>query len=53
MARHEERHDSAPRPQEHPAGRPDTPTDETRWHKPDYQVVEASLEVSAYYLTQR
>lgn len=28
-------------------------TDVAPWHKPAYQVVEASLEVSAYYLAKR
>ncbi|MFI6598783.1 hypothetical protein ACIBHX_21210 [Nonomuraea sp. NPDC050536] len=25
----------------------------TTWHKPDYQVVEASMEMSAYFLATR
>ncbi|GAA3222332.1 hypothetical protein GCM10020216_034460 [Nonomuraea helvata] len=27
--------------------------EETTWHKPDYQVVEASMEMSAYFLATR
>ncbi|MER6949769.1 pyrroloquinoline quinone precursor peptide PqqA [Nonomuraea sp. NPDC005983] len=27
--------------------------EETTWHKPDYQVVEASMEMTAYFLATR
>ncbi|MCT9932582.1 hypothetical protein N5079_20485 [Planotetraspora sp. A-T 1434] len=27
--------------------------EDTTWHKPDYQVVEASMEMSAYFLATR
>jgi hypothetical protein len=27
--------------------------EETTWHKPDYRVVEASMEMSAYFLATR
>ncbi|GAA3822938.1 hypothetical protein GCM10022226_49260 [Sphaerisporangium flaviroseum] len=26
--------------------------EEMTWHKPDYQIVEASMEMSAYFLTR-
>ncbi|GII85846.1 hypothetical protein Ssi03_38360 [Sphaerisporangium siamense] len=26
--------------------------EERTWHKPDYQIVEASMEMSAYFLTR-
>jgi len=27
--------------------------EETTWHKPDYQVIEASMEMTAYFLATR
>ncbi|MET8546111.1 pyrroloquinoline quinone precursor peptide PqqA [Kitasatospora sp. NPDC004799] len=53
MTRHQEQPRPAPRPPERATDRPDAPVNATRWRKPTYQVVEASLEVSAYYLAKR
>ncbi|MGW2871663.1 hypothetical protein [Kitasatospora sp. NPDC001225] len=53
MTRHEEQPRRARQPRERTTERPNTPTEGARWRKPGYQVVEASLEVSAYYLAKR
>ncbi|MFE4517003.1 hypothetical protein ACFRMQ_22725 [Kitasatospora sp. NPDC056783] len=52
------RHDEQPRRTRQPRERttthqPNTPMGGAGWRKPSYQVVEASLEVSAYYLAKR
>ncbi|MFB7128473.1 hypothetical protein [Kitasatospora sp. NPDC056273] len=53
MTRHEEQPRRARQPRERTTDRPNTPMEGARWRKPSYQVVEASLEVSAYYLAKR
>lgn len=46
MIQHEERDDRS-------VDRPDEATDQTAWHRPTYQIVEASMEMSAYFLSDR
>ncbi|MET8981836.1 hypothetical protein ABZX85_40210 [Streptomyces sp. NPDC004539] len=46
MNQHEERDDK-------PAHRPNEATERATWHRPTYQIVEASMEMSAYFLTDR
>ncbi|MFE4974198.1 hypothetical protein ACFRAR_19070 [Kitasatospora sp. NPDC056651] len=53
MTRHDEQPRRAPQPRERTTHQPNTPTGGAGWRKPSYQVVEASLEVSAYYLAKR
>ncbi|QNP75408.1 hypothetical protein IAG44_42410 [Streptomyces roseirectus] len=46
MTQHEERDDK-------PAHRTAEPAAEPGWQRPSYQIVEASMEMSAYFLTDR
>ncbi|MFD0885709.1 hypothetical protein ACFQ08_14235 [Streptosporangium algeriense] len=39
-------------PRDH-AGKPRDHGERTTWHRPSYRVVEASMEVSAYFLADR
>ncbi|PWG13479.1 pyrroloquinoline quinone precursor peptide PqqA [Streptomyces sp. V2] len=46
MIQHDERDDRT-------VDRPDEKTDQAAWHRPTYQIVEASMEMSAYFLSDR